>query len=448
MTGVEKRVSRPLIVACVIAMLAMLALNRPLARGDGLAYLMWLDSVAVDGDLDLGNQAQSFAHVNSYQVYLNEETGRWATAFPYGVTFLLTPAYWLARTVDALGWFSVNPEYFVALQGRPFPYSFFPMLAVNLLGLVTLLLSYRCARFFAAPLPAAASALFLFLGTPVLYYATVEPFYVHMPATFMVALTCYLLLRGADQPENLWLPLLAGLAGGLATLVRWQVSLTVWMLAVGLLLLRRGWRATAAFALGFWALAWHVLYTWGWMFGEPLVVSAAESGFLSWPTNALEVLFSDGRGLFVWSPMTFLAVIGWAFLARHRKELALGLLGAFSLQTFLNASVIDWWGGWSFGMRRMTELYPLFVLGLAALLDKLKNRHLRGILWGVASVALCFSLLLLLSHLNFINTVQNKPQGDRASVEIAYQLTESNARVLWQVFRDHYGPWAWSRPGP
>jgi hypothetical protein len=64
------------------------------------------------------------------------------------------------------------------------------------------------------------------------------------------------------------------------------------------------------------------------------------------------------------------------------------------------------------------------------------------------ALGLAFSLLLLLSHLNFINTVQEQPQGDRATTEIRYQLTESSFRVTWLVIEDHYGPWAWSRPGP
>jgi len=424
----------------------MMALNRPLARGDGLAYLMWLDSIAGDGDMDLGNQAQIFAPVNSYQVYWNEDTGRWATVFPYGVAVMLAPAYWLAQLVERLGWLDVNSAYFVSLQGRPLPYSLFVMFAVNLYALGAVALSYLCARFFVSPKPAAAAALFLFLGTPALYYATIEPFYVHVPATFLVALVFYLLLRYEQGRPNLVLALGAGLVAGLATLVRWQVALTAWALLLGLLLQRR-WLAIGAFAVGFWAVAWHVFYTWQWMFGRPLVVSATESGFLSLPGHFLHVLFSDGRGLFVWSPLTALGVAGWVSLTRQRRWVAPGLWVAMLLQVIINGAVIDWWGGWSFGMRRMTELMPLFVVGLGLLLERAGRRR-RGAWWALAGLCLGFSLLLLLSHLNFINTVAERPQGDRASVEIRYQLTQSNLDVLRQVFREHYGPWAWSRPGP
>ena len=443
----EKAQKWPLLAALAIALVAMLAMDRPLARGDGLAYFMWLDSIAGDGDMDLSNQAQIFASVNAYQAYWNHETGHWATGFAYGVAILLAPFYWLARWVEGLGGLAVNPDHFIALQGRPLAYSLLGMLGVNLYGLGSVALAYACARFYARPLPAAASALLLFLGTPMLYYASIEPFYVHVPAAFLTALTLFLLLYWKERRDSPFLVLAAGLVGGLATLVRWQMALLVWGLALSLPFHRR-WREVGLFGLGFWAVAWHVLYTWNWMFGRPLLLSAAESGFLGLPVHLPQVLFSDTRGLFMWSPVTLMGGIGWVMLARWRRWVTVGLAVAFLLEACINGGVADWWAGWSFGARRMTELYATFALGLAILLDKSKRRPVRTILWAAAVACVLFSLLLFLSHLNFINTVLDRPQGDRATVEIRYQLTQSNFGITWQVIREHYGPWAWSRPGP
>lgn len=428
-----------------IALAAMVTVDRPLARGDGLAYFMWLDSIAGDGDMDLSNQAQIFASVNTYQVYWNEETGHWATDFAYGSAILLTPAYWLARWVDGAGWLAVNPDHFLSLQGRPLAYSLLGMFAVNLCGLGSLILAYLSARFYVRPLPAAA--LLLFLGTPMLYYATIEPFYVHVPAAFLAALTLFLLLYWKEQQITHWTVLAAGMAGGLATLVRWQMALLVWGLALWLPLHRK-WRELVLFGVGFWAVAWHVLYTWNWMFGRPLLISAAESGFLGSPVHLPQVLFSDARGLFIWSPATLLGVLGWVALARQQRWVAAGLAAAFLLEAFINGGVADWWAGWSFGARRMTELYAPFAVGLAVLLDRASSRPIRTLLWVVPVTCVLFSLLLFLSHLNFINTVQDRPQGDRATVEIRHQLSQSNFGITWQVIKEHYGPWAWSRPGP
>ncbi|MGB9301073.1 MAG: hypothetical protein WCD51_10840, partial [Anaerolineae bacterium] len=75
--------SSPLIIIAIL-LISFLALDRPLIRSDGLAYFMWLQSVARDHDLDLENQVAQFGELNSYQVFLNEETGEYASVFPYG----------------------------------------------------------------------------------------------------------------------------------------------------------------------------------------------------------------------------------------------------------------------------------------------------------------------------------------------------------------------------
>ena len=427
-----------------IAIIAMILCDRPLARGDGLAYFIWLDSVARDLDMNLKNQAQIFANVNMYQVQYNDRTGQWITYFPYGSALLLTPAYWLGYVVDHLGWLSVNPEYFIAHQGRPLAYSLFPMFAVNLYALGTIALAYLCACRYVPPLPAAVSGIFLFLGTPMLYYATVEPFMSHVPSAFLIALTLYLILRWDQNPHPL-LPIITGLTGGLATLTRWQMALIVWPLAFSFLR-RRAWGALALFTVGFCAVIWHLLYTWNWMFGEPLFLIHIRSGFLGWPQYIIPILFSGERGLFIWSPLTALALMGLALLGRQDRMLAITLGTAFLLQVLINSMVADWWAGWGFQMRRMTELYPVFVIGLAYLLAYVQPAWLRKGVWVLSVVGLILSMLLFISHLNFINTVL--PQGATAWIELRHQLLESSLWITRQVFLEHYGPWAWSRPGP
>jgi hypothetical protein len=172
-----------------------------------------------------------------------------------------------------------------------------------------------------------------------------------------------------------------------------------------------------------------------------------------WPAYLWQVLFSGKKGLFVWAPATALAVLGWITLHGKNRLVRLTLAAMFVLQVLMNASVYDWWAGWGFGMRRMIELYPAFVLGLASLLSAAIERgilrrwyHLGVSLLTAASVA--FAVLLLFSHLNFVNTVLDQPQGDTATREIQYQLRQSSFHITWLVMKDHYGPWAWHKPGP
>jgi hypothetical protein len=454
----------PLLVVLSLVALSLVALDRPLVRGDSLAYYMWLDSIAGDGDMDLTNQAERFAHVNAYQIFYYEPTGHFASVFAYGGALLWTPFQRLAASLDGLGWLHINDEHFWTYQGVLFPYSFMTMLGTNLMALVAIILAYKSARFFAPRGVSALASLMMFWGTPVLYYSTVEPLSVHIPGTLLTSLLIYGWLKRLHDEEQAtasgfktpWGSLFLGLVAGFATLVRWQLAL--YAVPIGLLMVRRRqWRDLLALTLGFLAFAWHLLYTWNWMFGSPLVIPAearGHAGFLGPPVHLLKVLFSNERGLFVWSPLSLLATMGLVSLARNHRQRSAVFLGMIALQALINGGVADWWGGWSFGMRRMTELYPVFVVGLVVFVDRvpaffqgrsaLYHRAVRGL----ATLALVFSMLLLLSHLNFINTVQDRPQGDSASAEISYQLTESDFRTTWLVIKDHYGIWAWHKPGP
>jgi len=433
-------------------LLLFLALDRPLVRGDSLAYLAWLDSLAGDLDFDLANQAAKFAHLNDYQIFFYERTQRYASVFPYGVAFLYLPFYWLAGAADRLALFHPNDGYFLVHQGVTFAYGFFSLVGSNLYSLLAALLAFLAARRLSSLKVACLSSLALFLGTPLLYYTTIEPLNSHIPGTFLVALFLYLYLAYGHRKAT-WFVL--GLVAGLALLVRWQ--LVLYPLAWGLVELPKRPRRVALSSFGFALVSWHLPFTWWRLFGSPFVVPASlqrQRPFLAGPVFVKEVLFSPERGLFVWSPLVLLALLGLMPLFRRERRLSIFFALAFLFQLLMNASLYDWYGGWAFGMRRMTELYPLLVCSLAVLLVSVpplsrKPRALLGLSLGaVLFLCLAFSLLLFFSHLNYINTVLAHPEGSTAFNEIRHQLKGSTFGITAQVIREHYGFWAWARPGP
>src|SRR5690606_32802684 len=84
------------------------------------------------------------------------------------------------------------------------------------------------------------------------------------------------------------------------------------------------------------------------------------------------------HGLFSWSPIVVLALLGCISLARHEPRLALACVLVLASQLWLNGISFDyvvdarkgsrhWGGGVSFGARRWCVMAPSFVLGLAAL---------------------------------------------------------------------------------
>lgn len=491
-----KPVNLPLVLVLALTLVAMLCFDRPLVVGDGPAYLFWLDSLARDGDLNLANQAEQFAGINRYHIYLNQETGRWASAFPLGVSLILVPFYWLGILLDKLPLFRINDAYFIGLQGVPFAYSLMIMVGVNVYALLSVRMGYAIARRFARPWTAALATIAAYLGTPLFFYTTVETLTSHIGGAFAATLFVWLWLKAreyqvsvgrvgpsnsasskgpyrdhASKSESVTAPfeatrstriealrktwflwLLVGLAAGLTALCRWQVTLIA--LPVGIeLLLHRRWRETLALGLGFLLLAWIIPYSWWQMFGSPFVVPAAardNSEFLLRPIHTWRVLFHPIAGLFPWSPVTALAILGLIPLLWHDWKLSLIGAAMFLSQALISGSVRDWWAGAGFGMRRMVELYPLYVWGLAVLLGMAAKRW-RWMYISLLVLTLLFTVYgvaLVLARMNFTWTNPWGLARDLPWVELRYTFSKEHWPVMWPVMKDHVGIWAWKKPGP
>jgi len=94
--------------------------------------------------------------------------------------------------------------------------------------------------------------------------------------------------------------------------------------------------------------------------------------FASYPIHLVEVLFSGFHGLFSWSPITMFGVLGLFALAARSGRIALALAAVFVAQVIVIGSYDTWWGGASFGARRFINCTPIFAMGLAVMLDRLR----------------------------------------------------------------------------
>jgi hypothetical protein len=243
-----------------------------------------------------------------------------------------------------------------------------------------------------------------------------------------------------------------GLAAGLAALCRWQVALLIVPVGVELLL-RRRWREALALGAGFALLAWLIPTSWGHMFGSPWVVPASArdgSTFLAAPVHTLDVLFSPIAGLFPWSPATALALLGLWPLGRRDWRAATIAAVIIATQAMISGAVRDWWAGTGFGMRRMAELYPIYVLLLAALLNGMARgpRWLYGVVLGLTAACALYGVALLLAHLNYTWTNPWGLARDTPLKELSYAFSREHWPLTWPVLKDHVGIWAWKKPGP
>jgi hypothetical protein len=273
------------------------------------------------------------------------------------------------------------------------------------------------------------------LGSPLWYYASFSPSYTHAAdaAAFSTAALCLYQALASGGLE--WY---AGLAAalGLEVAVR---PFNVGVVAGCCVALAAQRRVREAIAVGAGAVA-----TFGVLALVPVALGtglrtrdsgvqvAGGSGVFGFaPLTPVRMLFSDHRGLFIWTPVTLLAVIGYVLLLRHRGEPGrpyLAVLGAMALGLLaVHASLLWWDGGWSFSMRYLASLLPVYALGLGGLLREAWAGR-KALVVVIASATL-WSLFLGMNH------AFGASQQDGAAEVATTRGATSFANLAWSYSR-------------
>ncbi|MBK9518646.1 MAG: hypothetical protein IPO09_15095 [Anaeromyxobacter sp.] len=311
-------------------------------------------------------------------------------------------------------------------------------------------LVFLSARRWLAPWPAALLALAWGLGTPAWSLAS-QTLWQHPGDLFFLSLGAFFLVRrrggapvtpgepapggdaaggAARAPAARLAPIdaaLAGLAFSLAAACRPQGALFALAAAAVLLLTDR--RAAAALVAGALPAALALAaFNW-WYLGSPLrfgqvevggAIALAKTGLADpWPFRLQEslpgLLVSPSRGLLAFSPFLVFSAAG-AVLAFRRPAFhpLRPLVVAAAAALVVEAGWFDWWGGWSYGWRRLCDLGPALALLLVPLAGWL------GATWPRRALLLALTGWAVLL------------QGAGA---FAYDLTGWNARRAWRIER-------------
>jgi hypothetical protein len=364
------------------------------------------------------------------QLNPNPATGKLRNVAPVGSAIMWAPGFVLADMgVRAANAFGAN----IARDGysRPYIWSVCFMSALYALG--GLLLTYRLARRFAGVFAATLATIAVWLATPLVMYTFILMPWSHATGFFLFALLLTLWLRetgdrrgGAPaavvkRPEQRSLQTwaLLGLVGGLMTMTREQLGLLLVLPAAEAAIayvnlarerrwpeVRRLLAGHAVFLLVFATTLLPQFAAYQILNGRPLPSSTVGNKLVWCSPHFIDTLvdyaprpgpwcpFDDpvsatlqpfAHGAFLWSPILVPALLGLALLGRHaarRAETirvgasegapvfaALLLLG-FLAQTYVNGAFgTTWHLARSFGFRRLIECTPIFVLGLAALVE-------------------------------------------------------------------------------
>ena len=155
------------------------------------------------------------------------------------------------------------------------------------------------------------------------------------------------------------------------------------------------------------------------------------------PLIPFKMLVSNHRGLFVWTPLTAFAVIGFLLLLRRVREprTFLWTLLAASIALLLIHTVWGQWdGGFSFSTRFLTGLFPLFVIGIAELQRRL------GI-WLVPILVVCIAWSLGLAFVHKIG-YDGASEKDGAS-RLVHVLVHEHGNVHREIDALARGRWTY-----
>lgn len=183
--------------------------------------------------------------------------------------------------------------------------------------------------------------------------------YTEHPASLMLGAGS-LLLALAGVPAG------AGALAGLAVIVR--PANVFLLLGIMAFLTRDGWASARRFAL--WTLPAAAFQTTiGMVAHENAFFTGGPVPVGSLAIGGIGLLISPSRGLLVYAPWLVVSLAALAASWRGRADRDRLLLRYGSL-SFLGVWVLfgsytDWWGGWTFGDRYLSDLSPLYALALA-----------------------------------------------------------------------------------
>lgn len=382
-------------------LLLFIPLFRPVVSTiDPAGYYAWARSVLIDGDLDVRNE---FADLNMPPGAPMTPTGYLHNQWSAGSALIWLPGMTVVHGGLLLG---QQLGLSIPADGYSWPYPLAAAFISSVTGLLALWLSYRLAREMFGEFAALLATITVWLATPFVFFQYHQPLMSHAHDACANALFLTLWWRTRREPENQWLWFFMGLVIGVAVWIRPQNGIL--LLAVGAIWLW-DWLAKNSFvslsqlfplAIGVLLPIIPLLLFWHEVYGDWIVNTYTASGGGTFDFTAphlLEVLFSSDRGLFTWTPVTLLCLVGLRWVWARQNRLG-GLMGILVLAHWYVISCWSFWaGGDSPGPRFWLSLTPIFILGLAALVEQMRTVS-RPLLILVGTAFIVWNLLLLLQY--------------------------------------------------
>ena len=366
-------------------MMAFFASNR-LFRGDlagwkliissdGLGYYAYLPALLIDHDISYHKVTEREKKILGYERYepgyLVKYGERVVNKYFAGEALLLLPFF---LTATFISWVAG-----IEISG----YSFFFQLLTGLgaffylfLGLYYLKKILQHIKI--QPILTAIIIATILLGTNLFYYSLWQPCMSHVYSFFAINGALWYFCRTIQNPKlkNI---ILAGLFLGLTVLIRPTNGIII-LLIPFLFNTSEEARLTAVFlskrriSFLLFFVAFMIVFSiqfilWHIQTGHWFIWSYKDEGFLFRHPQIINELFSYRKGLFIYTPLIFLSLLGCFRLFHHDFTRFFSVISFFVISTYIISSWWNWYYGDSFGARAFIDYYGIYALLLAILLN-------------------------------------------------------------------------------
>ena len=377
-------------------MLALLLISLPLVnpwvRGDGVGYYAFGRALLTQRNLDFAtdyqhaNQGFREARLDASGVPRPEfrtVTGHLDNHFTVGPAMLWAP-FLLCAHAGVLIARAAGAH--VSADGFSLPYLLAMAGGTLLYGFLALLISYRVACRFVAERWALFATIGIWWASSLPVYMYFNPSWSHAHSAFCVALFIWYWLRTREHRTSAqWVVL--GLTAGLMMNVYYPNALVLAVLIPEAFTQYRiaRTRNSASGLISGGLLGRHLLFgaiTFASLLPTFLTRYYVYGGFFQtgyipitqWAWRSpwfLELLFSSNHGLFSWTPLLLISVLGIFLFWRRVPGIGASVFCVLLAFYYFMASYPDWPGISSYGNRFFVSLTVFFVLGLAVVLERI-----------------------------------------------------------------------------
>lgn len=363
------------------------------------SYYAYLPATFVEKDISL----EFLKHKQLGDKYwpVTTPTGKYCIMTTMGLSFLYSPFFLTAHAYASVSEYEAD--------GYSLPYRFaltYSTLFYFILGMIFL---RKVLRSFFSETITAITILLVGLGTNLFFYTVIygTPMS-HAFNFFLITLFVWQTIKWYQKKTNK-LAIFIGLTAGLIVLIR-PTNITVllififWQIRTKEEILQRlKFYFTSHYILLmalFAILVWiPQLAYWKYVSGQFLYFSygAKNESFFFCNPQICKFLISFRKGWFVYTPIMFVAVLGFFPLYKKNRQQFYLFGGFILLMIFILSSWWCWWFGGGYGQRSMIDFYGIMAIPLATLIEYTQKKK-----------AIFISTLSVLGILTWYNYFQIK----------------------------------------